>query len=88
MPSEVDKRIKVCGYCGKKLGTNAYKEMQRVRGWFCSPEHCVAFIENDFRPIVSGLKEDETETLYKVQQDGASDYADRDRKRKGDKHAK
>ena len=72
MPS----RQKTCGYCGKKLGDFYYKDMSRVRGWFCSGEHFSRFLEHG--PIVRGLREDEETSLHELNQEGFADYAERD----------
>jgi len=73
MPS----REKTCGYCGKKLGSNYFRDLMRTRGWFCSGDHCMKFIEDG--PLVPGLREDEVESLHEVKQKGYTDYEDRNK---------
>lgn len=82
MPETKNIRAKTCGYCGKPLDSFYYRDLTRARGYFCSGDHCMKFIENDNQPAVPGLKEDEVESLYEVQQEGYKDYDD---KKKGGK---
>ena len=78
MPGTIDTRAKTCGWCGKRLGDNYYRDLTRARGYFCSGDHCMKFIENDNQSLIPGLKEDETESLHEVQQKGNTDYEERD----------
>lgn len=78
MPEVKNIRAKTCGYCGKPLTDNFYRDYSRTRGFFCSGAHCMKFIENGKMSKVPGLSEDEAESLYDVQQQGYGDYEERD----------
>lgn len=78
MPGDLDSRTKTCGWCGAKLGVNFYRDLARVRGFFCSGDHCMKFIENNNQPNVAGLKEDELESLHEINQQGYATYEERD----------